>query len=31
MEENKMNGIDRDFYAVEKCGKWIDERNLNKV
>ncbi|KOX81155.1 Diphthamide biosynthesis protein 2 [Melipona quadrifasciata] len=27
-----MNDISRDdFYAVEKCGKWIDERNLNKV
>ncbi|XP_043521652.1 2-(3-amino-3-carboxypropyl)histidine synthase subunit 2 isoform X2 [Frieseomelitta varia] len=29
---DKMNDISRDdFYAIEKCGKWIDERNLNKV
>ena len=29
---DKINDISRDdFYAIEKCGKWIDERNLNKV
>ncbi|XP_017762704.1 PREDICTED: diphthamide biosynthesis protein 2 [Eufriesea mexicana] len=29
---NKMNDTRKDdFYEVEKCGKWIDTHNLNKV
>lgn len=30
--EDKMNDTNKDDpYEVEKCGKWINERNLNKV
>ncbi|XP_050573837.1 2-(3-amino-3-carboxypropyl)histidine synthase subunit 2 isoform X1 [Bombus affinis] len=30
--EDKMNDTSKDDpYEVEKCGKWINERNLNKV
>lgn len=30
-EHKVNNAIGNDPYDVEKCGKWIDARNINKV